>query len=133
MSHRILVVDDDAHIRQVLALKLRNADYEVDVAEDGEDALARIARRRPDLVITDLQMPYMDGVALIERIGADEATRDLPVVLLTARGYGLDESRLDGSVVRGMIAKPFSPRRILDLVRSILEGDSEIATRPEAA
>lgn len=130
MPGRILVVDDESHIRQVLTLKLRNAEFEVEAAEDGEDALARIAGWKPDLVITDLQMPYLDGAALIERLAVDPATADIPVLLLTARGYGLDTSRLAETGLRDMVAKPFSPRQVLDKVREILSGD---AARGEAA
>ena len=63
-SEFILVVDDESHIQHVVSLKLRNAGWEVETAADGEEALHAMAARRPTLVVTDLQMPYMDGIEL---------------------------------------------------------------------
>ena len=87
MSHRILIVDDEAHILQVLSLKLENAGFEVLTAEDGEEAMHRAKDEVPDLVITDFQMPYMTGLELCKALRADAATENIPVLMLTARGY----------------------------------------------
>jgi len=86
---RILVVDDDRDACELIALVLGQAGYVVDVAGDGFQALAIAASRRPDLLLTDLQMPGMDGIELIRRVHAiDPALRDLPAVLTTGNESG---------------------------------------------
>ena len=84
MTRRILVVDDESHILHVLSLKLRNSGFCVDTAVDGEDALHQIAASAPDLIITDLQMPYLNGVELCQRLTEDPSTADIPVIILAA-------------------------------------------------
>src|SRR4051812_29870544 len=96
MPQRILIIDDEAHILQVLQLKLRNAGYEVVTAVDGEEGLEYATRReqRPDLIITDFQMPYMTGLELCKALAGDPAVASIPVLMLTARGYALDPDDL---------------------------------------
>jgi len=124
--HRVLVVDDEAHIVQVLSLKLRNAGYEVLTAVDGEEAFETARTHRPDVVITDFQMPYMTGLELCRALKADAMTADTPVVMLTARGYALDPEDLLIGNIREVLSKPFSPRAIADLMAKLLgEGSAE--------
>ncbi len=120
MASRILVVDDEAHILHVLSLKLRNAGYEVITAVDGEDGLDLATQHAPDLVITDFQMPYMTGLELCRALAAQPSTTDIPVLILTARGYALDGEDLTLGNVRGVLSKPFSPRAVLQLVKEVL-------------
>ena len=112
---KILVVDDEAHILQVLTLKLRNAGYDVITAADGEEAFEIATRETPDLVITDFQMPYMTGLELVHAMAGDPATSKVPVLMLTARGYAIDEADLAIGNIRDVLSKPFSPRAILSL------------------
>ncbi|MDY7107106.1 MAG: response regulator [Planctomycetota bacterium] len=137
MSHKVLVVDDEAHILQVLSIKLRNAGYEALTAVDGEEALELAGREKPDLVITDFQMPYMTGVELCRALAADDATSHIPVVLLTARGYALDDEDLAIGNIKDVLSKPFSPRAIVQQVDALLAGgggaDQDVQGRPEAA
>ncbi|MEM7227687.1 MAG: response regulator, partial [Planctomycetota bacterium] len=91
MPFTVLVVDDEAHILQVLSLKLRNADYTVLTATDGEEGLDIARRERPHLIITDYQMPYMTGLEMCKDLANDEATAAIPVVMLTARGFALED------------------------------------------
>ena len=125
MPKRILVVDDETHIVQVLSLKLRNAGYEVVSAGDGEEAFDLAVRDRPDLVITDFQMPYMTGLELARSLAAHAATRGVPVVMLTARGYALDDSELRSAQITEVLSKPFSPRAILDLAGRLTGASGE--------
>jgi two-component system alkaline phosphatase synthesis response regulator PhoP len=125
MSRRILVVDDESHILHVLSLKLRNSGFIVDTAVDGEDALHQISVVQPDLVITDLQMPYLNGLEVCRRLGAEDSTADIPVIILTARGYALGGDAAGLTNVRCVVAKPFSPRTILERVHAVL-GTSEV-------
>jgi two-component system alkaline phosphatase synthesis response regulator PhoP len=136
MAQKILVVDDEAHILQVLSIKLRNAGYEALTAVDGEEAFELACREKPDLVITDFQMPYMTGVELCRALAGHDATAHIPVVLLTARGYALDDEDLAIGNIRDVLSKPFSPRAIVQQVESLLAGagaDQDVQGRPEAA
>ena len=120
MQHTILVADDETHITHVVSLKLKNAGHDVVVAHDGEEALELCFEHRPHLVITDLQMPYMSGLELAQRLKTDERTDTTPVLMLTARGYALDQAELDQTNIRRVMSKPFSPREILQLVTELL-------------
>ena len=120
MTHRILVVDDEAHILKVLSLKLRHCGYEVITAVDGEDALHTALNQSPDLVITDIQMPYMNGIELCNALLENATTKPIPVVVITARGHTLAVSDTGIENVRDVISKPFSPRGVAELATSIL-------------
>ena len=133
MSHRILIVDDEAHILQVLSLKLENAGFEVLTAEDGEEAMHRAKDEVPDLVITDFQMPYMTGLELCKALRADAATENIPVLMLTARGYALADDDLAIGNIRDVLSKPFSPRAIVEQVRGILGVNTDNQGSSEAA
>ncbi len=120
MQTRILVVDDEAHIVQVLSLKLGNAGYDVMTARDGEEALDIACREQPALIVTDFQMPYMTGLELCKALAENEATASIPVIIITARGYALDrEDRALGNI-REVLSKPFSPRAVVQKVDELL-------------
>jgi two-component system alkaline phosphatase synthesis response regulator PhoP len=136
MSHRILVVDDEPHIVQVLSFKLRNAGYDVVTASDGEEAFELASQEPPDLVITDFQMPYMTGLELCRSLAGQDSTRQVPVLMLTARGYALEEEDLQVGNIRDLLSKPFSPRMVLQQVEAILragDGPASGAEQSEAA
>ncbi len=118
----ILVADDETHILNVVSIKLRNAGFHVITAEDGADAyeLARI--HCPDLIIADYQMPLMSGVELCSRLRCDPATREIPAMLLTARGFAVSREDQASGNIRRVIAKPFSPRKVLACVQELLAG-----------
>lgn len=122
MPHRILVVDDEAHILQVLSLKLRNAGYEVITAVDGEEAYEYAIKQAPDVVISDYQMPYMTGLELCRALAGNAATANVPVLLLTARGHALDPEDLTLRNIRDVLSKPFSPRAVVEQVQRLLAG-----------
>lgn len=124
MAQRILVVDDEAHILQVMSLKLRKVGYEVVTATDGEEAYEIATREQFDLIITDYQMPYMTGLELCRALSNKPETAGIPVLILTARGYSLDEKDLTISSIKDVLSKPFSPRAIVQQVHEILENKS---------
>ena len=126
MTHRILIVDDEAHILQVLSLKLRHCGYEVITANDGEEALHVAMTTQLDLVITDVQMPYMNGLELAISLLGNKTTAHIPVVVLTARGHTLEKSDTKISNVKKVLSKPFSPRGIAELVATLLK---DVSTR----
>ncbi|WP_333740174.1 response regulator transcription factor [Streptomyces sp. IBSBF 2806] len=114
---RVLVVDDDPTVSEVVAGYLDRAGFAVDVAADGPTAVAQAARRKPDLVVLDLMLPGMDGLEVCRRI---RATAPLPVIMLTARGD--EEDRILGLEVGAddYVTKPFSPRELVLRVESVL-------------
>jgi two-component system, cell cycle response regulator DivK len=83
MSKRILVVEDQPDNRQIIRDMLAPTDYEITEAENGEEALAAIAKQRPDLILMDIQLPIMDGYTATSRIKADASLRSIPIILLT--------------------------------------------------
>ena len=123
----ILVVDDESHIQHVVSLKLRNAGFRVETAADGEEALHAIATSVPAIVVTDLQMPYLDGIGLCRVLLEGPDTCDVPVIVLTARGYALGEEAAELSNVHAVLSKPFSPRAVLDVVHEISSAREQAA------
>jgi len=119
MRPTIVIADDEPYILDALSLKLRNAGYEVAVAEDGEAALALARASRPLCVIADLGMPKMDGYALCGALRADEATREVPVLILTARESEPESGLIERLRIHRFFTKPFSPREILATVQEI--------------
>jgi CheY-like chemotaxis protein len=117
----ILAVDDEAHILHVVSLKLKNAGYEVLTAQDGEEGLAMAIEQRPDLVITDYQMPFMTGLELCLKLKENQTTTDIPALMLTARGFSLSQEDLERTNIGGVLSKPFSPREVLVRVQELLD------------
>ncbi len=125
---RILVIDDEPHIVHVVALKLRNAGHDVTTAGDGAEGLELANAEHFDVIITDIQMPYLTGIELANKLAESEKTRAYPIIVLTARGYKLDNESLEGTGIRAILSKPFSPREVLEHVEGILsEGQREAA------
>ncbi|MCX5685671.1 MAG: response regulator [Planctomycetota bacterium] len=119
MTRRILVADDEAPIANAVAMKLRNAGFEVTVALDGQEAFERAMEDRPDFIVTDLQMPGMSGLELCARLTAELAP-GIPTILLTAKGFELEQKDLAGLPIRRVMTKPFSPRELLASVQDAL-------------
>lgn len=117
---RIVVADDEAHIRHIVTMKLQNAGFDVVNAADGEEAWELCLAEKPDILITDFQMPLLSGLDLCKRLRTDERTRDIPAVMLTARGFDLDDSEAQDSGIVAVMSKPFSPREMLDKVKEVL-------------
>lgn len=126
----LVVADDEAPIRLVVTEKLRAAGYTVLEARDGEEALALAVKHSPAAVITDLQMPYMNGLELATRLKADPATCNAAVLLLTARGHILGDEQLARTNIRKVMCKPFSARDLLAYVQSTLAPCPEPAGTP---
>ena len=126
MSKKILVADDEAHILHIVSMKLRNAGYDVITAEDGEEALDLCLSEKPDLVITDYQMPVMNGMEMCKELRTNPETWSIPAIMLTARGFDIgSDEMLDAGIV-AILDKPFSPREILMRVNDLLGAPSEV-------
>ena len=122
MPARILVCDDAWAIQRAVSFKLTRAGFEVETASDGVEALEAIRRHRPDVLITDCQMPRMDGFQLIEHLRSVPETATLPIFLLTARGFEFDHEQIKNQwQVCEVLAKPFSPRELVELIDRALK------------
>ncbi|MDY7009247.1 MAG: response regulator [Planctomycetota bacterium] len=120
-NRKVLVADDEAHIRHVVKIKLTQAGYEVLTAMDGEEALELAITEKPDVIITDYQMPYMSGLELCTHLRKNEPTKDIPILMLTARGFDITEHEMAEVGIRGVLSKPFSPREALRRVQNFLK------------
>ena len=119
--NRIIVCDDEPHIVEGLRHLLRSADREIVVSYSGEEALRHIRERKPDLLITDIMMPEMSGLEVISTLRAAPATEDLPIIILTAKGQAQDAAMAQEMWGATVVAKPFAPRQLRELVVSTLE------------
>jgi len=116
----VLVADDDPDIRSLVTLRLEKSGYEVVAAGDGEQALAAALERPPDLALLDVMMPKLDGYEVTERLRQEEATRHLPVILLTARVQETDIARGVEAGADDYVKKPFSTSELRDRVQAVL-------------
>jgi len=119
-KRKVLVADDESHIVHVVSMKLSNAGYEVLAAADGEEAMELCAVEKPDLVITDYQMPVMTGLELCRRLSSSPQTRHIPTIMLTARGFDIEPDQMAEAGISTVLAKPFSPRELLSKVNELL-------------
>ncbi|MDT8442036.1 MAG: response regulator [Desulfuromonadales bacterium] len=119
MAKRVLTVDDSATVRQVLSMTLTGAGYDVAEAVDGEDALQHFDEGSFDLVVTDLNMPNMDGIDLIREIRKRSGTRFLPIIMLTTESQPERKQEGKKAGASGWITKPFRPDQLLAVVRMI--------------
>ena len=117
----ILVADDETHILNVVSLKLKNAGFRVVCAHDGQEAWELAQLEKPDLVITDYHMPYLSGIELCQKMRDDPVLRKTPAIMLSARGYHLEQKDTEESGILMMISKPFSPRQLLAAVDDVMK------------
>jgi len=116
----VVVADDDPDILALVAFRLERAGYEVAQAADGEEALRLTRERGPDLAVLDVMMPKLTGVDVTRELRADEATRNIPVILLTARVQEADVARGFEAGADDYIKKPFSPQELQARVQAVL-------------
>lgn len=116
----ILVVDDESHIVHVLSVKLQRAGFRVVSARDGRDGLACAVEEPPDLVITDYQMPFLNGLEICAGLQDNDRMRHVPVILLTARSHNISGDATPPTNIKAMIGKPFCPREVLKRVYELL-------------
>ena len=117
---KVLVADDEIHIVHVVAIKLRNNGYEVISAGNGAEAFELACKEKPDIVVTDFQMPVMTGLELIEKLRGNEATKDIPVIMLTARSFAISIEQQQDLQISDCLSKPFSPKELLRNIEDIL-------------
>ena len=117
---KVLVVDDEIHIVHVVAIKLRNNGFNVITAENGAQAFERACEDNPDIIVTDCQMPVMTGLELIEKLRRNEATKEIPVIMLTARSFAIEPEQKEQLQISECLSKPFSPKELLRSIEDIL-------------
>jgi two-component system alkaline phosphatase synthesis response regulator PhoP len=117
---RILVVDDEIYIVHILDFSLGMEGYEVMTALDGEQALERVAEQKPDLIVLDIMMPKLDGYETCKVLKSSAETRDIPVILLSAKGRNVDQKTGFEVGADDYITKPFSPRKLVERINAIL-------------
>ena len=120
MSKQILVVEDQEDNRRIVRDLLTTTDYEVMEAENGEEALAAVARQRPDLILMDIQLPVMDGYEATRRIKADPQLRAIPIIAVTSYALSGDEEKARAAGCDDFVPKPYSPRQLLAKIRKYL-------------
>jgi two-component system chemotaxis response regulator CheY len=120
MAKRIMVVDDSASLREVVTIALKMAGYEVTEAVHGEDALSKLGNGKVNLVICDVNMPVMDGIAFLKEVKKRAEYRFLPVLMLTteSRESRKEEGQLAGA--KAWVVKPFRPEQILNAVSKLM-------------
>ena len=117
---RVLIVDDEIHIVHVVAIKLRNNGYEVISADNGAEAFELACSEKPDIIVTDYQMPVMTGMELVEKLRQHKETKDTPIIMLTARSFAISKEQQESLQISGCLSKPFSPRELLENIEDIL-------------
>jgi two-component system, chemotaxis family, chemotaxis protein CheY len=120
MAKRILAADDSLSLRQVVKLVLTEAGYDVIEAVDGKDALAKLAGGPVNLILTDLNMPNLDGVGLIKAVRADPAHRLTPIVMVTTESSDDKKQQGKSAGATGWVVKPFSPDQLLAVVKKVI-------------
>ena len=117
---KILVVDDEIYIVHILDFSLGIEGYEVMTALDGEQALAKVSQDKPDLIVLDIMMPKLDGYETCKALKSNPGTKDIPVILLSAKGRNVDQKVGFEVGADDYITKPFSPRKLVERINAIL-------------
>ena len=120
MPKHVLAVDDEANVTRLVQLILQRAGYRVTTASDGAEALDKIREDRPDLLLSDITMPHLDGIELLRRLKADASTADIPVVVLSAKAQDADVFEAQRSGADAYLPKPFSPAQLMEAVAEAL-------------
>ena len=120
MGKSILIVDDSASIRQMLAFTLRSAGYEVDEAVDGKDGLGKAQRKAYQLVFTDQNMPNMDGLTLIRSLRQMANYKSVPILMLTTEASDAMKTQGRAAGATGWLVTPYDPQKLLDVVTKVV-------------
>lgn len=129
MSVHILVVEDEPAIQELIAANLKLAGYSVLRAEDGEQAIALVRDKVPDLILLDWMLPGVSGVQLAKRFRSDERTHDVPIIMLTARSEEMDKVAGLEAGADDYVTKPFSPKELMARIQAVLRRRAPQATK----
>lgn len=121
MPKKVLIVDDEPFMQRLIQLHLERAGFEAVAARSGQEAIEITRTLRPDLIVMDVMMAGMDGLTAVQRLRADETTRAIPVIILTAKAHRLSREELDATGAAAVFTKPFSPTQLVLTIRQLLE------------
>ena len=121
MNKTVLVVDDSASIRQVVSMTLKGAGYQTIEARDGKDALSKLAGNRVHLVISDVNMPNMDGITLLKELKQRPDTKFTPVIMLTTESEASKKEQGRAAGAKAWVVKPFAPEQMLAAVAKLIQ------------
>lgn len=116
----VLIVEDEPPLVELISYNLEKAGFQVQIARDGDEAMLAVAEQKPDLVLLDWMLPYVSGIEICRRIRRNPETRDLPIIILTARGEEDDRIRGLDAGADDYVVKPFSPSELIARVRAVL-------------
>lgn len=119
MARHVMTVDDSKTMRDMVCFTLRGAGFQVSEAEDGQKALQVLRSLSVDLIITDLNMPKLDGVGLIRALRADPKHRSVPILMLTTESDPAKKAEGRGAGATGWLVKPFNPEKLVELVHRV--------------
>ncbi len=117
---KILIVDDRSEVVELVKVTLEGEGYQSIDASDGSEALEKIRLEKPDLILLDIVMPKMDGFEVLSEVRKDPKTKDIPIIMLSAKGQKLDQEKGKELGATGYIIKPFSPSALLKRIEEIL-------------
>ena len=117
---KILIADDRPEVVELVKVTLEGEGYQTIDASDGREALEKIGKENPDLILLDVVMPKMDGFEVLRNLKDDSNTKDIPVIMLTAKGQKLDKEKGGKLGAQDYIIKPFSPSHLLRIIEEIL-------------
>lgn len=121
MNPKILIVDDEPHMLRVTELSIKKGGYQIVIGRNGKEALELAAREKPNLIVMDVSMPEMDGLAALTQLKANPETAKIPVIMLTVRGQAMARQQAEQSGAAVYLTKPFSPSQLLVEVKRLLE------------
>ena len=120
MAKKIMTVDDSASVRQMVSFTLQEAGYDVVEACDGADALSKLQSNPVNMIITDLNMPVMDGITLIRNVRSGSISKFVPIIMLTTESQDAKKMEGKSAGATGWIVKPFKPEQLLAVVKKVL-------------
>lgn len=120
MAKTILIVDDSSSLRQVVNLALTRAGYEVIEATDGQDALTKLDGRKINLIVSDVNMPRMDGITFVTQVKQNPRYKFTPIIMLTTEGQDAKKEQGRAAGAKAWIVKPFNPPILLDAVSKLI-------------
>jgi len=120
MAKVIMTADDSASIRQMVSFTIKQQGYEVIEAVDGQDALTKLASQKVDLLLTDLNMPNLDGIGLIKGVRAGGPNKFIPIIMLTTESVDAKKAAGKAAGATGWIVKPFKPEQLVAVIKKVL-------------
>ncbi|WP_306547942.1 response regulator [Desulfobulbus sp.] len=120
MGKIVMTADDSASVRQMVAFTLKQNGYDVIEAVDGQDALTKLAAKKVDMLLTDLNMPKLDGIGLIKGVRASALNKFIPIVMLTTESQDSKKAEGKSAGATGWIVKPFKPEQLIAVVKKVL-------------